>query len=57
MKTTTEDIVAQVREWSLDRAADMSIDKKDARAILAEFYEWIDPEEDNLEIISLESLD
>ena len=54
MATTTEDIVAHVREWSLDRAADMSITKDDARAILAEFYEWIEPESDELEIVSLE---
>ena len=54
MNATTEDIVAHVRTWSLDRAADMSIDKEDARAILAEFYEWIEPEDDELEIVSLE---
>ena len=54
METTTEDIVAHVRGWSLDRAADMSINKEDARAILAEFYEWIEPEGDELEIVSLE---
>jgi hypothetical protein len=54
METTTEDIVAHVRGWSLDRAADMSISKGDARAILAEFYEWIEPEGDELEIVSLE---
>ena len=57
METTTEDIVAHVRSWSLDRAADMSIDKEDARAILAEFYEWIEPEGDELEIVSLEPED
>ena len=57
MNATTEDIVAHVREWSLDRAADMSIDKDDARAILAEFYEWIEPEDDELEIVSLEPQD
>ncbi len=57
MNATTEDIVAHVREWSLDRAADKSISKADARAILAEFYEWIDPEEDELEIVSLEPED
>jgi hypothetical protein len=55
MNATTEDIVAHVREWSLDRAADMSIPKEDARAILAEFYEWIEPEDDELEIVSLET--
>jgi len=54
MATTTEDIVAHVREWSLDRAADKSISKTDARAILAEFYEWIEPEEEELDILSLE---
>jgi hypothetical protein len=57
METTTEDIVAHVRNWSLDRAADMSIHKDDARAILAEFYEWIEPEDDELEIVSLEPED
>jgi hypothetical protein len=57
METTTEDLVAYVRGWSLDRAADMSIDKEDARAILAEFYEWIEPEGDELEIVSLEPED
>jgi len=54
---TTEDIVGHVREWSLDRAADMSVSKEDARSILAEFYEWIEPEGDELEIVSLESED
>jgi len=54
MKMETEDIVAHVREWSLDRAADMTINKEDARAILAEFYEWIEPEDNELEIVSLD---
>jgi hypothetical protein len=57
MVMTTEDIVGHVREWSLDRAADMDVDKEDARAILAEFYEWIEPENDELEIVSLEPED
>ena len=54
MNVTTEDIVAHVRTWSLDRAADKSISETDARAILEEFYEWIEPEDDELEIVSLE---
>jgi hypothetical protein len=53
METTTEDIVAHVREWSLNRIADKSIVRGDAKAILAEFYEWIDPEDTELEVISL----
>ena len=54
MNTTTEDIVAHVRDWSLERVADKSISKEDARSILAEFYEWIDPEDDEIEIYSFE---
>ncbi len=54
MNTTTEDIVAHVRNWSLERVVDKSISREDARAVLAEFYEWIEPEDDELEIVSLE---
>jgi len=54
MGTTTEDIVAHVRDWSLDRAADKSISEGDARAILEEFYEWIEPDSDELNIMSIE---
>ena len=57
METTTEDLVSHVRGWSIDRAADKSISREDARAILAEFYEWIEPEDDELEIVSLEPED
>ena len=54
MNATTEDIVEHVRSWSLDRAANMDLSKEDARAILAEFYEWIEPNEEELTIVSLE---
>jgi hypothetical protein len=57
MNTTTEEIVGHLREWSLERAADKSISRDDARSILAEFYEWIDPEDDEIEIYSYESKD
>ena len=57
MAITTEDIVGHIREWSLDRVANMDLHKEDARAILAEFYEWIEPEGDELEIVSLEPED
>ena len=52
MNTTTEDIVAHVRDWSLERAADKSVSRDDARAIIEEFCEWIDPEDDEIEIYS-----
>jgi len=54
MTATTEDIVAHVRSWSIDRAANKKISKEDARAILAEFCEWIEFEDDELEIVSLD---
>ena len=55
MNITTENIVAHVRDWSLERVADKSISREDARAVLAEFYEWIDPEDDEIEIHSFYS--
>ena len=55
MNTITEEIVGYVRDWSLERAADKSVSREDARAILAEFYEWIEPEDDEIEIVSLDS--
>jgi hypothetical protein len=57
MNTTTEEIVGHLREWSLERAADKSVSRDDARSILEEFYEWIDPEDDEIEIYSFESKD
>jgi hypothetical protein len=55
MNTTTEDIVAHLRDWSLERAADKSVSRDDARAIIEEFCEWIDPEDDEIEVYSFES--
>ena len=54
----TDEVVAQVREWSMDRL-DSDIPMEDARAIYAEFEEWIDLDEKKggLEIMSLEPLD
>ena len=54
MNATTEDIVSYIREWSIERVADKSVSREDARAVLEEFYEWIEPEDKEIEIISLE---
>jgi hypothetical protein len=54
MNTTTEEIVGHLRDWSLERAADKSVSRDDARAIIEEFCEWIDPEDDEIEIYSFE---
>ena len=54
MNATTEDIVSHIREWSIERVADKSISREDDRAVLEEFYEWIEPEDKEMEILSLE---
>ena len=53
---TTEEIVANAREWSIDMI-DSDIPMENAKAIFAEFEEWIEMEGDDLEIISLEPFD
>lgn len=57
MNATTKDIFSHAKGWAIGRAANMSVHKDDARAILAEFYEWIEPEEDVINILTLEPLD
>jgi len=54
MNATTEDIVSHIREWSIERVADKSVSREDARAVLEEFYEWIELEDEEMEILSLE---
>ena len=54
---TTEDIVAYLREWSMDKLDEVeSIGAKDA--IYKEFEEWIEVEDKNdIEIMALEPLE
>ena len=50
----TEDIVAHVREWSIDKIEDATL-VGDKIALYAEFEEWIEIEEEgDLEIVSME---
>jgi len=53
-KPTTEEIVAHIREWSIGKAKYGTLNTGDALSIVAEFAEWIEPAEDQLEILSLE---
>jgi len=53
-KPTTEEIVAHIREWSINRVKYGMTSSEDALSIIAEFEEWIEPEGDRLEILSLE---
>ena len=59
MNATTEDIVAHVRQWAISKIDLLheSDRHKNANALLAEFEEWIEPEGDELEIVSLEPED
>jgi len=53
---TTEDIVAYVREWAIDKIEDAEM-CGDKIALYAEFGDWIDLEEvEELEIVSMEEL-
>ena len=61
-KTTmmeTEEIVSEVREWAIDKVQEyneMGVERiYDSFAIMAEFDEWFDPEED-LEVVSLDEI-
>lgn len=54
MLVTTEDIVSHIREWSIERAENKSLSEADSDAILSEFLEWIEPEDENIEIVSIE---
>jgi len=53
-KPTTEEIVSHIREWSINRIKYGMSSSEDALSIIAEFAEWIEPEGDELEILSLE---
>ena len=51
---TTEDIVAYVREWAIDKIEEAEL-CGDKIALYAEFGDWIDLDEvEELEIVSLE---
>ena len=59
MKTlkTTEDIVAHIRDWSVDKIEEVE-SIGDKSAIYAEFEEWIEldvDDEEEIEIVSIES--
>jgi hypothetical protein len=55
----TEEIVSEVREWAIGKVQeynDKGVERiYDQMAIMAEFDEWFDPEED-LEVVSLDEI-
>ena len=62
----TEDIVAHAREWAIDRVGDIHEEVSkfqhddgeldNAYALYQEFAEWIEPESEDLEIVSLDKI-
>ena len=56
MKMETEALVAHIREWSIDTIESKRTRVEDQLAIMEEFYEWINPDTDDLEIVSLEEI-
>ena len=54
---TTEEAVADARAWSLTRMDSEDISDADAESLYSEFIEWIEPKEEELEILSLDHLD
>ena len=55
---TTDEVVAHVRDWSVDKIEDAEL-VGDKMAIYAEFEEWIelDDEDSHLDILSLDPLE
>ena len=55
--TTTAEAIVHAREWSIERVDTGNLDYLDQQAILAEFEEWIDPKDQDMEVIALEPLE
>lgn len=49
----TVEVVVATREWVMDRLSDPNLEFKDAMAIADEFKEWINPKEDEIDILSI----
>ena len=62
----TEEIVAYVREWAIDRVGDIHEEVSkfqhddgeldDAYSLYQEFAEWIEPKNEDLEVVSLDEI-
>jgi len=50
---TTEEIALGIQEWCLERVRGPELNRDDARALVAEFYEWLEPQGSTIEIYSL----
>jgi hypothetical protein len=55
MKKTSKEICLHIVEWCRYRIKTAPLNDDDARALCSEFYEWLEPEGETLEIYSLDS--
>ena len=57
-KVTTEKLVLDIRTWAMNKFDEIEFDKSlgDANAVYQEFAEWLEPQEDELEIVSLDEI-
>ncbi len=57
---TTEEVVEHVRSWALDRIESynaLGVDRiYDQMAIIDEFHEWLIPEDEDIDIISIDEI-
>jgi len=56
MEKTTETLVEDIRTWALDRFNIESLPIGDCRALYEEYAEWIEPQGEELEIVSMEQI-
>ena len=55
-KLTTEELVGKIRDWALERFDMEKMPIGDCRALYEEYAEWIEPQGEELEIVSLEEI-
>ena len=55
-KLTTEELVGEIRDWAMKRFDTENMSIGDCRALYEEYAEWIEPQGNELEIISLDKI-
>ena len=55
-KLTTEELVGEIRDWAMERFDTEKMPIGDCRALYEEYAEWIEPQGDELEIVSLDRI-
>jgi hypothetical protein len=56
MEKTTEEIVSEVTDWAMERFDLSKMPIGDCRALYEEFAEWIEPQGEDIEVVSLDEI-